>query len=213
MKTSLSTLLIFANLFFLTFQTASAQVTVTAPNGGETLNIASTYTITWSASASGTSTSSVNIDYSINNGSSWISVATSISLLTKKYIWTVPNNPSSQCLVKVYNSSTSDVSNAVFTITTTGTATPELGNNKNTSIKFYPNPVTDYLNIINKTDDRINSVKIYNSVGSLVGDYQYDAQAVSSSIVIPVYALAKGVYYFQVNSESGMFRKKVIVTK
>ncbi|MBS1634578.1 MAG: T9SS type A sorting domain-containing protein, partial [Bacteroidetes bacterium] len=93
----------------------SNDITVTAPNGGENLTGLSTYTITWTnlPSASG----QYQLQYSTNNGSSWTNIVSNIT--GNAYTWTVPNIPSTQCLVKVIdyvNTCKYDVSNSTFTI-------------------------------------------------------------------------------------------------
>ncbi|PKP00919.1 MAG: hypothetical protein CVU11_16775, partial [Bacteroidetes bacterium HGW-Bacteroidetes-6] len=87
---------------------------VTSPNGGESLNVGSTYTLSWVA-ASGHS--HFRLYYSYDNGTSWISLSS--SLYATSYSWTVPNTPSATCLIKVIdydNSCIYDVSDAVFSI-------------------------------------------------------------------------------------------------
>jgi hypothetical protein len=91
-------------------------IAVTSPNGGESLAALSQHLITWTntAQASGL----YNVYYSSNNGSTWISLASSVS--GNAYNWTVANTPSVQCLIRVQdavNTCVQDVSNAVFTIT------------------------------------------------------------------------------------------------
>lgn len=98
--------------------TIRPQITVTAPNGSEFLTVNSIYSILWTSTAD---VSLILIDYSINNGSSWLPIQTSAYPASGgRYDWIVPNNPSVNCLVKVRSSANSaiyDVSNAVFTIT------------------------------------------------------------------------------------------------
>ena len=91
-----------------------ATVTVTAPNGGEVIVGGSAQNITWTA----TGVSSVNLEYSLNNGASWTSIATGVNASSGTYAWNVPNTASSQALVRVSNASgsPSDTSNSVFTI-------------------------------------------------------------------------------------------------
>mgnify|MGYP006170420175 FL=1 len=93
----------------------SNNITVTSPNGGEVLNALTNHTITW------TNTPSVsglyNVLYSTNGGSTWTTIASSIT--GNGYIWSVPNIPSTNCLVRVVDSGSSckvDESDAVFTI-------------------------------------------------------------------------------------------------
>ncbi|MCP5045948.1 MAG: hypothetical protein GY940_02180 [bacterium] len=94
---------------------ATPTLTVTSPNGGETLTVGNSHTITWSTTGT---VGSVKIEYSTNNGSSW-TTATSSTNNDGSYGWTVPNAVSSQCLVRIKeasDSSPSDTSNSVFSI-------------------------------------------------------------------------------------------------
>ncbi|MCP5045949.1 MAG: hypothetical protein GY940_02185 [bacterium] len=93
----------------------SDTVTVTSPNGGETLTVGDSHTITWSSSGT---VGNVKIEYSVNNGSSWSTVTSSTSN-DGSYSWTVPNAVSTQCLVRVGEASggsPTDTSNSVFSI-------------------------------------------------------------------------------------------------
>jgi hypothetical protein len=88
-------------------------VIVEQPNGGENWYTGSTHDIIWS-----TNLSDVDIDYSTNGGSTWIPIAAAI--LGTTYPWTVPNTPSSNCIVRVsgYAGDTfEDFSDDPFTIT------------------------------------------------------------------------------------------------
>lgn len=90
-------------------------VTLTSPNGGEIWFAGGTYSITW------TSVSVLNIDleYSLNNGSTWQTIVSSIPTVLSSYNWTIPSTGSVQALVRVKDASNSlvnDVSDAVFVI-------------------------------------------------------------------------------------------------
>ncbi|MCX8057323.1 MAG: choice-of-anchor J domain-containing protein [Ignavibacteria bacterium] len=121
----------------LTYAAQPASVQVVQPNGGEVLVVGQTYQIIWNASG----ISQVKLEYTTNNGTTWINIATVPALTTNKvkldgkhpkdpnayiegtlgtYNWTVPNTPSNQCRVRVSdasNPSIFDVSDNVFTIT------------------------------------------------------------------------------------------------
>ncbi len=95
---------------------------VTSPNGYENWEAGTIHNITWSTQ---TGISSVKIEYTINNGSSWDVIEASVPN-TGSYSWTVPNTPSSSCKVRVSNAavpSVSDTSNYVFTIAAQKTIT------------------------------------------------------------------------------------------
>ncbi len=97
--------------------TLTTAIVINSPNGSENWAVGgSTHLITWAFS--GTS-NYYNIWYSINNGSTWISIISDTYITNGQYSWTIPNNPSTQCLVKVedYNNTCKyDVSDGVFTI-------------------------------------------------------------------------------------------------
>jgi hypothetical protein len=88
------------------------QITVSFPNGGETLTAGSTATITWTWSGS---FSTVNIDYSTNGGSTWTSIVTGTAN-DGSQAWTVPSTATTQGRVRVSGGTATDMSNANFTI-------------------------------------------------------------------------------------------------
>jgi hypothetical protein len=95
------------------------EVTVTDPNGGEVWQAGSVQAITWVATDN-IGVTACDIDYTYDGGTNWYDVA-DLSGNPGTYDWTVPNTPSTQCLVRitVYDAaSNSDVdqSDAYFTI-------------------------------------------------------------------------------------------------
>ncbi|MCU0286315.1 MAG: M12 family metallo-peptidase, partial [Acidobacteria bacterium] len=106
-----------SNAVFSIVSSSSPTITVTSPNGGENLTAGSSHTITWSTTGT---VGNVKIQYSTNNGSSWSNVVTSTAN-DGSHKWTVPSVSSTQCRVKIFeasDSSPSDTSNNVFTIST-----------------------------------------------------------------------------------------------
>lgn len=92
-------------------------VTLVDPNGGEILAADSTYAIAWTQQGA-PPPGDVRIEYSIDEGDSWITIEGSIPN-TLAYPWTVPNTPSTRCLVSVSRVGIDkwDASNNMFTIT------------------------------------------------------------------------------------------------
>ncbi len=72
-------------------------LTLTAPLGGQSWAIGSTQAITWTSI---NYTNTVNLDYSINGGASWSSVAAG-QPNSSSYLWTVNAAQSSNCRVRV----------------------------------------------------------------------------------------------------------------
>lgn len=90
-------------------------LTLHHPNGGNTLEAGTNYTIYWGSTGF---IQNVKLEFSADNGSTWSIIQASVPN-SGNYTWTVPNNPSSQCRVRVTdvdNASMSDTSNSNFTI-------------------------------------------------------------------------------------------------
>ena len=75
----------------------SPHITILSPNGGEIWEVNREYEIQWS---SYNTTGNVNIYYSVDNGVSWNVIMHSTSDIGY-YSWTIPNTPSTNCLVKI----------------------------------------------------------------------------------------------------------------
>ncbi|MCH2198020.1 MAG: GPI anchored serine-threonine rich family protein [Flavobacteriales bacterium] len=111
MKHFLLLLALFANAVL-----CAQTITITSPNGGEVWQGCTTQTITWNDS--GTS-NFYSIDYSINGGVNWTSIATFYNTTDGEYVWTVPNIQSTNVLIRVQDSNNNaieDVSNLNFSL-------------------------------------------------------------------------------------------------
>jgi hypothetical protein len=153
-----------------TISTSSQSVLVTNPNGGETWQVGSVQNITWNSSG----ITNVKIEYTTNNGTSWITIIASYPASAGSYPWAVPNNPSTQCKVRISdsgNASLSDISDNAFTISTGGQSTPEIcivtvdsTTNKNMIVWEKPYSTTiDHYNIYVES----NQANVYTLIGSV----------------------------------------------
>ncbi|MEW6237624.1 MAG: cohesin domain-containing protein [Candidatus Omnitrophota bacterium] len=100
----------------MTYESLSLQIV--SPNGGETWQAGTTHNIAYSAKNYYSVIASVSMSYSIDNGTSWNLIAAPV-LLSGSYSWTIPNTPSTACMVKissVTDDSIIDVSDNNFTI-------------------------------------------------------------------------------------------------
>jgi hypothetical protein len=135
----------------------SQSITLTSPNGGQTWAGCTSQTITWNSS--GTS-DYYSLDYSTDNGSSWTSITSYYNTTSGSYSWTVPNTSSGICLIRITdsnNSGTSDVSDAVFTITSPLTVSSPNGGetwegSTAENITFTKNGTSNYYDISYSTD-------------------------------------------------------------
>ena len=88
---------------------------LSTPNGGENWINATEYNITWSS----VKIENISIEYSTNNGSSWMDIEQSYPASAQSYTWLVPEVTSSQCLIKISDAndgSPSDQSDNIFSI-------------------------------------------------------------------------------------------------
>jgi len=101
-------------IVLFSIQSFSQSITVTFPNGGEhfSAGVQAPHNIIWTDSY----ISLFNVYYSVDNGSSWISIATDVS--DNFYSWTPPAEFSDLCLIKVTDNNEiySDESDANFSI-------------------------------------------------------------------------------------------------
>ena len=90
------------------------EIILNIPNGGENWKPGSSHEITWTSS--GTS-GTVNIEYSTNNSATWTNIIANTPN-DDSFDWTVPVDPSTQCLVKISDTDGNpyDISDALFTI-------------------------------------------------------------------------------------------------
>lgn len=100
--------------FYLKVEAAApvAEITVTSPNGSETLTAGQSHTIQWNTTGT---VNTVLLEYSTNSGTSWTQIAGNVTN-NGSYNWTIPQTASTQTLIRVSGDGVSDVSNAAFTI-------------------------------------------------------------------------------------------------
>lgn len=94
------------------FTIAIPSITVTAPDGGESLTTGDSFNVTWTSVGI---TGDVTIAYSIDNGASYTDITT-VAYDSSPYAWTIPVAISTTCLVKIEQGAISDQSAATFNI-------------------------------------------------------------------------------------------------
>ena len=80
-------------------------ISISSPTGGEAWYIGSKRHITWTSDH----IDNINLQFSINNGSSWQNIATSVPASQGSYEWTVPDTPTEEAKVRICDAGDSDV--------------------------------------------------------------------------------------------------------
>jgi len=97
----------------------STTINLIRPNGGETFYVGSVDSIKWSSSG----ISTIKLEYTTNNGSTWRTIQSSIQASLTKYLWAaIPDSQSTQCKVRISDALDNepvDMSDLVFTISGT----------------------------------------------------------------------------------------------
>lgn len=88
-----------------------AELSLVSPNGGEYWQAGKTPSIIWESK----NLSSLILEYSTDNGASWTAIDT-VPAVQQEFVWTVPNTPSTECLVRVSSDTLSAQSASAFEI-------------------------------------------------------------------------------------------------
>jgi len=107
------------------FTITPSTITTSNPYAGQTLTAGAGTYIYWSV-GSCLSTTYLTLSYSTNGGSTWTNIATSVSANNGSYYWTVPNTPSTNCLVRVADGSNATIFGQTSGAFTIAAATPSL---------------------------------------------------------------------------------------
>jgi hypothetical protein len=99
--------------YSLTWTIESPAIEVIYPNGNETLNPGTNEVITWDNTGV---TALQTVEYSLDGGATWTTIASNIAATTQRLTWAVPAANTSTALVRVSAGSISDVSDAPFKI-------------------------------------------------------------------------------------------------
>ncbi len=95
--------------------TSTPTITVISPNGGESLAVGSAFDIIWTSTGN---ISVVNIEFSADNGSSWMTIVSYVAN-SGSFFWDISSLPSSSCLVRISDALDGDpwdVSDSAFSI-------------------------------------------------------------------------------------------------
>jgi len=173
-----------------TFTIAPALVigTPNGNNGMEEWRVCTQTTIQWT---SGGCSGNYKIEYSTDNGASWTTLVSSYysAGTNNSYNWTIPNTPSTNCLVRVSDVSASvktDISDAAFTIKPSIIVTAPNGGQSlpqasSFNITWTSDGASNYYNIDYSTDGGSTWTNIIYNQYITGGSYTWTVPSVTSS--------------------------------
>jgi hypothetical protein len=187
-------------------------ISLNSPAPGEAITVGSTYSISWKSNM----VSNVKIEYSTDQGTSWITITASTDCISGSYMWTVPNTPSKNCTIRI-----SDVSNpavygmSYFAIRLTSGITDNI---KSLSYKLqqnYPNPFNPSTTInYSLAKEGHAKITLYNILGSKVAVLVNENKPAGIySVQFNASALPSGIYFYRLESGSYSDIKKFVLMK
>jgi hypothetical protein len=184
---------------------APPALTLTNPNGYETWFVGTKRTITWSYF----DVYSINLNYSTDSGKTWKLIGRNIESYLGSYEWTVPNDRSTKCFIKIsnsYNLQEFDVNDNTFTIDwPTG-----VRNNRFEEINLFPNPSKDEIFIEIPVLEEKAKLLISDVHGRIVFQQMIDSQEYNSTINVK-HQLSSGIYIVMLKGTGNFFTKKLVV--
>lgn len=160
------------------FKILKSDIEVIAPNGGEKFNITQPVTVSWTAE----NTTSIRLDYSVDNGANWKVIVDRMPAALGSYTFTPDAIPTRLALVRVSNAdrpTVKDQSDMPFEIRadksiivyapTTG---DELTRGATTQI-LWDAPRVDQVNILYSSNGGINWQTVASGVSSVIGSYTW----------------------------------------
>ncbi|MBI3234036.1 MAG: hypothetical protein HYZ42_08340 [Bacteroidetes bacterium] len=193
------------------FSIGKEKITLIAPNGGNTICIKDTFNIIWSTDYTGASSSRVKIEYSTNNGISWIGITNSIGVMASlgTYPWTTVKNVSKEALVRIVyrnDANVTAVSEQVFTLDPCAASTgidEQAHEVKFATLRVSPNPISSQGTVL--VDFPAPCLKIectlVDTRGSLVAVLgMYDNLSIGKhEFNFDVSSIASGAYFLTMN--------------
>lgn len=89
--------------YFLVYDIIPVSIKLTNPIGGEKLVAGESIYISWDSH--GETSSTFNVEYSLNNGASWTTINSSVAASLRQLLWTIPATPTNEALVRITRNS------------------------------------------------------------------------------------------------------------
>lgn len=183
----------------------NGSITITSPSGGERLKAGTLQYITWERR--GIVMGSFLLEYSIDNGKTWIRINRSPIAGVARYSWLVPDVNSDNCLIRISNYLTKKplyIIKRAFSIYTEGR---EAGN--------YPNPFNPSTKIsFYNANKEFVTLKIYNSLGQQIAELVHkELSAGKYEFEFNGSNLPSGVYFYNLTIGNKSETHKMILAK
>lgn len=187
------------------------QLDLQNPAGGEVLTGESTYEITWSSEI----IDNFMIEYSTDNGQSWIVEAANVNAADSVYLWNVPNINADSCFVRLSVPglpNSASVNETAFSIQKAVSVNDQVYSENKISI--YPNPAGETASVTIKGDFKAGNlcrIEIFDLKGQqLSSANQMISGNENQRIKLDLSMLDDGVYILKLKHADKMYLMKFI---
>ena len=180
---------------------------LTSPVGGEGWTIGDSKRITWTHGG----VSTIKIEYSSDNGTTWNTIVNNVNADDLYYNWTVPNSPSNRYFIKITDEARSNIysmSSSNFTVGAINVTQPSSSTNwKSGTTQEIKWTATDGLNVVNleySTDNGSTWNTIENSVPASDQSYFWTIPGNISSAT-SIVRVSHGITGSEISAQSNLF--------
>ena len=181
--------------YFISYEFIDDEVSLTYPIGGEGFVPLEYEAIRWDANDNGML---FTLEYSLNNGATWNTIANNIISSQRHYPWQVPNNVTNQAKIRITRGSSVSMSNASFNIISVPS---------NISVYW---PCRDSINI---SWDPVSGATAYevSMLGSKYMDSIYTTSNTNVWIINPTLSVSESWFSVSAKYNNGKGRRAVAV--
>ena len=146
----------------------------------------------------------IKIEYSTHGFGDYVLIADNVDATTQEYLWTVPNTPSQECVVKLTdNDDPTRFSESAMLFTIVKAASVNEKMSVQNIFNVYPNPAKDIFNIsLLESNSKILQLKVYTTSGKVLVQNTLPEATTTS---IDLGAQPAGVYILNVVTEKGAY--------
>lgn len=187
-------------------------ISLSYPVGKESLTVGSLVEIKWTADQ----ISKIKIELSTDNGITYEEIANNVDSGLGKFIWTIPEKISNECIIKISDIDDLSISyiSKIFSIVLTTSIDDKLPLNYELK-QNYPNPFNPSTNIsfsIPETTDV--ELEVFNTAGEKVYKKVFENLTIGRyEHLISLSGCASGIYYYRIRTETFSDTKKMLLLK
>ncbi len=195
----------------LFFTSLNAHVNIIYPEGGEVFDPGQEVTIEWEIIIQH-DTQNWDLYFSTDGGATWEDLELNIHPDTLYYMWTVPDEATSQARIRVVQDNSGfdyEDESGDFTITeVVGIAELYSGD----FFRIYPNPAKDFVFVESANEFMVEEIEIFSSHAKrLFRHVSFPDYALLKRQWIPLDGLMPGIYFLQVKTDKEQLTRKIII--